>query len=189
MGKLKEPPFQDLPNPQNKFWSQSWFEWLRDVWSKTNERVALIGTWTANHFVKINSSGDFEDSGKSVPTGDVVGTSDSQTLTNKTVDTLIVTNDPTADTHAANKKYVDDAIVADWQDEIDYWEDYIEGYVLGYYDSNIKDWIEGYHNMSLEEHQAFKVGDIMMNTDGVNPAVKLGYGTWTLQGVGDLTLT
>jgi len=85
MAKLKEPPFMDLPNPDNRFWSQSWFEWLRDIWVRINERAVVVGTGIANHFVMFNADGDLVDSGKEVPDGEVVGTTDTQTLTNKTI--------------------------------------------------------------------------------------------------------
>lgn len=45
MTNLKEPPFYDVPNPDNRFWSPAWFEWLRDLFSRMNERViTVLGT-------------------------------------------------------------------------------------------------------------------------------------------------
>jgi hypothetical protein len=181
MTKLKEPPFKDQPNPNNSFWSQSWFEFLRDIWVNINKMVFVVGATVANHFAMFNASGEIVDSGKVKPSGEVVGTTDTQTLTNKSVPT------PTSDLHISNKKYVDDSIVADWEDEIDYWENYVEGYVLAYYDENIKSWTEDY--IAAHYHPYFKVGDVVINTDGVNPAVKWGYGTWDCVGTGDWTLT
>jgi hypothetical protein len=148
MPKLKEPPFKDDPGFNTQNWSQSWFEWLRDVWQRTNEKISFTGTWVANHFVKFNASGELVDSGKIAPSGDVVGTSDSQTLTNKTVDKLDITDAPTLEPQATNKQYVDgfveSSIEADWEDDIDYLQEYVEGYVLAYYDGYIKDWAIDY---------------------------------------------
>jgi hypothetical protein len=188
MPKLKEPPFSDQPNPKNQFWSQSWFEFIRDIYTTVNKSVQIVGVGIANHFAKFNSSGDIVDSGKTVPSGEVVGTTDTQTLTNKTVDNLIVLNAPTIDTHAANKQYVEeytDGYVRDWV--TDWVEDYTEGYVLGYYDDSIKDWTMDY--VPTVAHPYFKVGDVVLNTDGINPETKWGYGTWVCLGTGDLTLT
>lgn len=193
----------------------AWFEWLRDVWTNVKTQIVVVGATVGNHFVKFNTTGstDLADSGKVVPSGEVVGTTDTQTLTNKTSPSYIITDAPTIDTHATNKKYVDDsdaalvigsasiayvdaaiiaAILADWEDEIHYWESYIEGYVLGYYDDNIKQWTEDYVAEQIAaagHHPYFKVGDIAINTDGVNPGTKWGYGTWVCLGSGDWTLT
>jgi len=106
MSKIDEPPFKDSPNPNNAFWSLSWFEWLRDIWIRVNERPALVGTGTENNFPKFNADADLVDSDKAVPSGDVVGTTDTQTLTNKTADYLILENDPVLGTHAVRKSYI-----------------------------------------------------------------------------------
>lgn len=104
MAKLKEPPFNDQPNPSNRFWSQSWFEWLRDIWKRVNERAIVVGIGIANHFAMFSSASEITDSGKDVPSGDVVGTTDIQTLTNKSVP------DPSSALEIANKEYVDNSI-------------------------------------------------------------------------------
>ena len=45
MTQLKPPPFTDIPNPENRFWSVAWLEWLRDVWGRVNERIdTILGT-------------------------------------------------------------------------------------------------------------------------------------------------
>lgn len=51
-----------------------------------------VGALTASELLRINSGGTvIESSGKTVPTGDIVGTSDTQTLTNKTLTSPILT--------------------------------------------------------------------------------------------------
>ena len=37
--------------------------------------------------------------------------------------------------------------------------------------------------------EVFKIGDIFMNADGIDPGIKHGYGVWVLLGHGTLTLT
>lgn len=98
--KLNEPPFHDNPAPSNNFWSLSWFEWLRDLWGNVNQKISAVGTVIANHFAMFNSDGDLVDSGKEVPSGEVVGTTDIQTLTNKSADYLVLLNNATDLNHA-----------------------------------------------------------------------------------------
>lgn len=173
MPKLPEPPFQETPNPNNRFWSMAWFEWFRDIPTRVNEKISVIATGIANHFVKFDANGDLADSGRIVPEGEVVGTTDTQTLTNKTVDALVIIDAPTLDSHATNKLYVDTTIdsqidsslESDWEDEIDYWSEYIEGYVLAYYDPNIKDWTidhvaEELEFVEVDPMVVYKISDI-----------------------------
>jgi hypothetical protein len=50
-------------------------------------KMDVVTTATVDHFASFTATGAVQDSGKLVPTGDVVGNSDSQTLTNKTLTT------------------------------------------------------------------------------------------------------
>ena len=64
MAKLKEPPFVDSPSRENKFWTLSWFEWLRDIQPRINERPKLSGTVTEGNYVTVNSDQELVDSGE-----------------------------------------------------------------------------------------------------------------------------
>ena len=58
MAKIKQPPFIDEPkSSDDRFWSLSWFEWLRDIWSRINERPA-IGDAVAGDILTLDDDGD-----------------------------------------------------------------------------------------------------------------------------------
>jgi hypothetical protein len=46
-----------------------------------------------------------------------------------------------------------------------------------------------YVDDKVKKSEGYKVGDVCFNVDGVDPGVKLGYGTWALIGSGNLVLT
>lgn len=111
LAKTKEPPFLGEPlSEDGKSWNLPWYEWLRDIPTRINERVSSALDGTENNFPKFDSNSELVDSGKAVPDGDVVGTTDTQTLSNKDSDYYTINETPTADTHATNKQYVDDEI-------------------------------------------------------------------------------
>ena len=108
MAKLREPPFLDEPfDEKRNSWGLTWFEWLRDVRVTINQRPSLSGEGVEDHFPKFDSEDNLIDSGKIVPEGEVVGTTDTQTLTNKTSDYYNLTNDPITGNNAVRKSYLD----------------------------------------------------------------------------------
>ena len=58
------------------------FNKIRDI---LNAKIAKLTTWTANDIVKVDAAGELVTSGKQVPSGNVVGTTDTQALSNKTI--------------------------------------------------------------------------------------------------------
>jgi hypothetical protein len=65
--------------------SRSWQLWFTAVSKAFASKMDAVTTATLHHLAWFNSSGELEDSGKAVPTGDIVGTSDNQTLSTKTL--------------------------------------------------------------------------------------------------------
>ena len=66
--------------------------------TEIGDYVPLIDDPTVDNVATISADGGFQDSGKDLPAGDVVGTTDAQTLTNKTL-TLPTIADLTNMTH------------------------------------------------------------------------------------------
>ena len=58
------------------------FDELRD---RINDRANIIENGTADNIVTIDSDGNIKDSEHDIPAGDVIGTIDTQTMTNKTI--------------------------------------------------------------------------------------------------------
>jgi len=59
--------------------------WLNDVQRVMNIKISELTTAIESHIVVFDNSGGIQDSGKGLPSGDVVGTSDAQALSNKTL--------------------------------------------------------------------------------------------------------
>ncbi len=59
--------------------------WLNGVRQAINTKIDEITTATENNIATFDDSGRLKDSGKSLPSGNVVGTTETQTLTNKTL--------------------------------------------------------------------------------------------------------
>jgi hypothetical protein len=62
------------------------------------DKQEKAGGATAGHIATFGSSNVLQDSGKTVPTGAIVGNTDSQTLTNKTLTAPAITNPSTTGT-------------------------------------------------------------------------------------------
>lgn len=66
-----------------------WFQRLISVVNAHDDdldtKISIIPGATAEHFPWFDSNGNIEDSGKAAPAGEVVGTTDTQTLTKKTL--------------------------------------------------------------------------------------------------------
>jgi len=150
MAKFKEPPFYDPPNPNNRFWSQSWYEWLREVWKKVNGIDNVID--------------------RTFPIGDIVGTTDTQTLTNKSFP------DPTDELHAVNLRYADANYINKIGDQK--FTGDVEGVTF-----TVK---QGANTWDIT--RPVKVGQLVMFTDGTNPATAFGYGSWALLGTTEVTI-
>lgn len=69
MAKMKIPPFVELPNPDDTFWSEPWRVWLRDIQVRTNERPALSGDISSDNLVSVNDDDELFDTGKAYPDG------------------------------------------------------------------------------------------------------------------------
>ena len=67
--------------------SQQWRTWWLQVQKAFAVKLDTVKSATPNHLPMFNSDGGVVDSNKAVPSGDVVGTSDTQTLTDKTLTT------------------------------------------------------------------------------------------------------
>jgi hypothetical protein len=68
---------------------------IKSAIDTTDEEIGdympLVDDPTVDNVATITSTGGVKDSGKALPTGDVVGTTDTQTLTNKTLTTPTIT--------------------------------------------------------------------------------------------------
>lgn len=84
---------------------KEWIYWFNDLVALVGKKLDVI-SGGSGEFASINSSGEVVASGKTIPTGDVVGTTDTQTLTHKTLTT------PTITTPAISGGTVDQATVS-----------------------------------------------------------------------------
>lgn len=85
---LHDPPLEIKFLDENGYVNRAWAEWL--IIAKTDKADKLSGG-TEDNIATIGSDGNISDSGKDLPTGDIIGTSDTQTLTNKTLTSPTIT--------------------------------------------------------------------------------------------------
>jgi hypothetical protein len=88
--KLSLPPLhnavQDTVAPDGKKRaSRPWNMWFDDLQRRMNEGANKVTDFTENNILVVDADGDPLDGGKALPTGDIVGRTDTQTLTNKTL--------------------------------------------------------------------------------------------------------
>ena len=119
---------------------------------------------TASQLLRVNSGATaVESSGKTVPTGDIVGTSDSQTLTNKTL------TSPVLNTSVSGTAVLDeDNMASDSATKVA-----TQQSIKAYVDASI----------ATAKLASNPVGSILTNITGTNPATYIG-GTWVAFGSG-----
>ena len=76
---------KSIPNIQTGG-TQGWYYWFaQTIPDLLSQKLDSIVSFVTGNFLSVDSNGEAVDSGKSAPTGDIVGTTDSQTLANKTL--------------------------------------------------------------------------------------------------------
>jgi len=78
----KKPPFWST-----NFNSQVWQQWFLDVITRIEERISKLESAVTGNVAIYAADGSVTDGGKGLPAGAIVGTTDGQTLTNKTLTT------------------------------------------------------------------------------------------------------
>jgi hypothetical protein len=124
---------------------------------------------TASQLLRVNSGGSaVESSGKTVPTGDIVGTSDSQTLTGKTL------TSPVLNTGVSGTAILDeDDFASDSATKVATQQS-IKAYITSAIATAI----------ATAKSALFPVGAIYTSVSAINPGTSLGFGTWTAFGAG-----
>ncbi|MCP3681594.1 MAG: hypothetical protein GY861_02795 [bacterium] len=65
MADQKEPPFKDDPFIEKNKWTITWFEWLRDLPERVNEKLLLSGSSTEGNLLRFTTNDNVEDAGTS----------------------------------------------------------------------------------------------------------------------------
>ncbi len=92
MPKSKEAPFLDEPNIKGRNWSLNWFEWLRDLTLRVNERPEIVGDVPEGNAVITDSDGNLVDGGTIVTEDDIEGLSSEEFVKNYTGERYITEN-------------------------------------------------------------------------------------------------
>ncbi len=91
MRRLPGAPLNERYGADGNF-SRAWHRWFDKVSEIVNERMGVAGSYVPGNLVIFNSEGGPADSGKAPPDGAIVGTTDAQTLANKTLTTPTIAN-------------------------------------------------------------------------------------------------
>lgn len=119
---------------------------------------------TASQLLRVNSSGTaIESSGKTIPTGTIVGDSDSQTLTSKTL------TSPVINTSVSGTAFLDEDNMASNSATKFCSQQSIKAYV---------------DSATTTASNAWPIGSVFISVVSTNPNTLLGFGTWSAFGSG-----
>lgn len=87
MATVDEPPRPEIPvcDPETGIMDPVWYEYFQNQTKGLNDRTDIIDSPTVDNIVSVDADGNLEDSGYDLPSGNVVGTTDTQTLSAKTL--------------------------------------------------------------------------------------------------------
>lgn len=126
---------------------------------------------TASQLIRVNSGASaIESSGKTVPTGDIVGTSDSQTLTNKTL------TSPTINTATIASPTINTAVSGTaFLDEDDFASNSATKVAS---QQSIKAYVDSKFAAATNLEQVYPIGSVYISVVSTNPNTLFGFGTW-----------
>ncbi|MBF0119976.1 MAG: hypothetical protein HQK79_14170 [Desulfobacterales bacterium] len=100
MADAKKPPFW-TQNINDRVWQETFLDWVKNI----NDRISKLETAIAGNVAIFDSDGGVADGGKVLPSGAIVGTTDTQTLTNKTLTSPVLTTPTIASFVNANHNH------------------------------------------------------------------------------------